>query len=146
MFKAGKKRPTLQRLIGALVDDIQRSADEPDAASAASSAFTLPDLPVSKIQGVRAGKGAAWLARQESATEMAVGIYTSRPIEHVTAWLLKSQKMESWLAAEPSERPLVQLTTPDMSVTVQALCEYYAAITCIPEASDIWETLNGNLA
>ena len=148
MYSSGRGGQTLSSLIGALVDDIQQSAQSADSdlAASASNAFMLPDLPVSKIQGVRARKGAVWFGRSESATEMVVAVYSSQPVERITAWMLKSQKQESWLAEDASKRPLVQLATPAVSCTAQALCEYAAMMNCVPADSEICQILDGALA
>ena len=148
MYKP-KRGQTLAGLVGALMDDIQQSAGVQVAegpAAMASNAFVLPDLPVSKIQGVRARKGAAWFGRDESATEMVVAIAASRPVERVTAWMLKAQKDESWLAADPGLRPLVQLVTPGLSCCVQALCEYASMMSCLPADLDVCQVLDGGWA
>ena len=145
MYKP-QRGQTLAQLVGALMDDIQQSAGTQvaeGAASMASAAFVLPDLPVSKIQGVRARKGATWFGRVESACEMLVAISASRPVERITTWMLKAQKDESWLAADPAQRPLVQLVTPGLSIPVQALCEYASMMTCLPASLDVCQWLDG---
>ena len=85
------------------------------------SPFTFPDVPVSRIQGVRAAKSEGWLARSLTASELSVAILATEPVFQLSTWFLKQQEEESWLCADPSKRPLVNLVTPRFSPVVRAM-------------------------
>ena len=140
---------SLGTLMGSLADEFRQSADqqlaeaEAPSMAAASSVFMQQDIPVTKVQGVRAKKGAMWFGRVESATEIMVAVHVSRPVEIITAWLLKTQKQESWLSMDPLERPLVQLVTPELSRTVQSLCVYHDMMHPVAADTPLCAALDG---
>lgn len=77
----------------------------------ASASFTASDIPVAKVQGVRAAKGLAWLQRIETPCEILAAVVCTEHVGHLSAWLLKGQSHQTWLHRDPQERPLVALAT-----------------------------------
>ena len=90
---------------------------------AASAAYVSPELPVSKVQGVRAMKSCAWLERPETPTEVLVSILSTEPLQDLSFWFLKSQKNMGWLSKKPEERPIVNLTSLQFSPVVLVVSE-----------------------
>lgn len=102
-------------------DDDLRAVTRP--AEAASVPFTTAEVPVTKVQGVRAAKSCTWLARAETITETLVSILSTSPMVHLSAWFLRSQRKKGWLSKEVAERPLVNLVSPRHSPAVRAVSE-----------------------
>ena len=89
--------------------DQETLMEKPEEVAAAS--FTTSDVPIGKVQGVRATKSCSWIERPSTAVELLVAILSTEPVGHLSAWLLKAQKLKSWLSKDPTERPLVNLVT-----------------------------------
>ena len=83
--------------------------------------FTFPDVPIGRIQGVRAAKSETWIARGETVTELTVAVLTTEPMLELSVWLMHQQEHTLWLAQDPNRRPLVALTTPRYSPVVEAI-------------------------
>jgi hypothetical protein len=109
----------LQDLTGSTAEDGTASA----SVDAVSAPFTSPDLPVSKVQGVRALKTSAWLCRIQTATEIFVSVLSTLPLQHLSAWLMKTQGDVCWLSKKAEERPLVNLVSLRFSPAVAAINE-----------------------
>ena len=90
---------------------------------AASAPFTVPELPVTKVQGVRALKSNAWIQRRETRTEILCAVWATQPVQVLSAWLLKAQGDKCWLSKNVVERPLVNLATPHFSPVVSAMTD-----------------------
>ena len=91
--------------------------------------FTFPDVPVAKIQGVRAAKSEAWLARQSTASELSVAIMATEPVFSLSTWFLQQQEEQSWLSNDASKRPLVNLVTARFSPVVRAIASCWDLLT-----------------
>eukprot|EP00438_Fugacium_kawagutii_P006490 Skav226929 [mRNA] locus=scaffold3020:72657:73124:+ [translate_table: standard] len=102
-------------------DDFRSVVTRP--AEAASVPFTTAEVPVTKVQGVRAAKSCTWLARAETITETLVSIVSTSPMVRLSAWFLKTQRKKGWLSKEACERPLVNLVSPQHSPAVRAVSE-----------------------
>ena len=109
----------LQDLTGSTADD----GTAPASVEAASAPFTSPDLPISKVQGVRALKTSGWLCRIQTATEIFVSVLSTLPLQHLSAWMLKTQGDVNWLSKKAEERPLLNLASLRYSPAVAAINE-----------------------
>lgn len=128
---------TMQSLLNGILSDLTGS-DEPvesqqvaEAApqEAASAPFTSPDLPVGKVQGVRALKSNTWLQRVETPVEILVAVLATEPVQYLSAWFLKTQSNSNWLSKKVEERPLVNLASLRFSPVVQAVTGAISMLT-----------------
>ena len=99
------------------------------------SPFTFPDVPVAKIQGVRAAKSETWLRRPETLSEIVSAILSTEPVFHLSTWFLKQQEDQTWLSEDPTRRPLVNLVTPRFSPVVRAIASCFDMLLA-PDSED----------
>ena len=127
----GKKtdaRPT-EDILRALAVDDDGHGDQPVAVPDESeSPFVFPDVPVQKVQGVRANKSETWLQRSTTVAEVITAIATTEPVFQVSTWYLQQQEAEAWLSKEPEKRPLVNLSSRRYSPVVEAISKCLSAL------------------
>lgn len=99
----------------------KEAVDAKDAATAAAGAFTNPDIPVAKVQGVRALKSTEWLMRPQTGTELFVAVLSTEPVFVLSAYLLQGLKLKAHLSKDASQRPAVSLATPRYSHAVESV-------------------------
>lgn len=142
--KKGHASGSVKHLVNSIVselignDVVQATPDE-----AAASPYVCPDVPVSKVQGVRATKSAAWIGREETLVELLALVVTSEPIANLSAWLFRTQRLQSWLHRDAAQRPLVCLATKRFSPAVTAVNECVLALTSNPD--ELLSILDGAL-
>lgn len=87
------------------------------------SPFVFPDVPVQKVQGVRANKSETWLRRPTTVAEVITAISTTEPVFRLSTWYLQQQESEGWLSSNPDMRPLVNLVTRQYSPVTKAISQ-----------------------
>ena len=92
------------------------------------SPFVFPDVPVQKVQGVRANKSETWLRRPTTVAEVITAISTTEPVFRLSTWYLQQQESEGWLSSNPDMRPLVNLVTRQYSPVTKAISQCLAAL------------------
>lgn len=103
----------------------------------ATATLTSSDIPVAKVQGVRASKACNWIARPTTATEILAAVVSTEPVERLSCWFLQSQSRKTWLHVNPCERPLVNMATR----------RYSPASTCVHQmVQNLLQGLAGPLA
>jgi hypothetical protein len=132
-------------LLGSLISDLVQASDaDGDEAGHVQSAFVAPEIPPSKVQGVRAKKSISYVERPETVAEMYVSVLAVGPLEKYLYWLFKQQRDETWLSSDPAKRPLVALTSEsDNNPVLLALAEYAAALASSPVESEDLSDLRG---
>lgn len=140
---------SMNALLNSLVSDLTggvvvQSSDGTGALEAAASPYVCPDVPKSKVQGVRSGKSVKWLEREETLTEIIVLVASSESVSRLSGWLFRAQHLQLWLHQDPRERPLVCLATMRFSPAVKALNDCIVAMTSGRE--EIIQMLDGVLA
>ena len=113
---------------------------------AGESPFTCPDVPVGRVQGLRAAKSESWLDRPETATEILVAILATQPVYELSCHFMEEQKHQSWLSDDPRKRPLTSLATERYSPVVDKLVKYLNVLETPVDAESIISLLCGNLA
>ena len=103
------------------------------------SPFVFPDIPVQRIQGVRASKSETWLSRTTTVSELVTAIETTEPVFRLSTWLLQQQEDQLWLSQDPTLRPVVSLVTPRFSPVVRAMSQ------CFSMLQDPWNAEHGPL-
>lgn len=88
---------------------------------AAEAPYIVPDVPVTRVQGVRALKSCTYLENATTPTQTLVAILATDCVQELSAWLMKTQKQKAWLSKKPEERPVVNLSTLRFSPAVRAL-------------------------
>lgn len=109
------------------------------------SPFTFPDVPVAKIQGVRAAKSESWLKRTETISEIASAIMSTEPVFRLSTWFLQQQEEQTWLSDNPSNRPIVNLVTPRFSPVVKAIASCFDMLVNPGSDDGPLQFLDGNL-
>lgn len=121
---------------GAVVDLVKNEQESP---------FTFPDVPVAKIQGVRAAKSESWLKRTETISEIASAIMSTEPVFRLSTWFLQQQEEQTWLSDNPSNRPIVNLVTPRFSPVVKAIASCFDMLVNPGSDDGPLQFLDGNL-
>lgn len=122
VFSKESQRPTDASLLRCLALE-----DEPEHA-VEESPFVFPEVPVQKVQGVRAGKSQSWLQRPTTVVELMTSILTTEPVFKLSTWLLQQQEDECWLSKQPEDRPMVNLVTARYSPVMRAIADCLAAL------------------
>ena len=137
----------LQGILTDLTGCMHDESGGPVSMEDVSAPFTAPEMPVSKVQGVRALKTCAWLGRAQTATEIFVAVLGTQPLQHLSAWFLGAQGNMSWLSEKIEERPVVNLVSLRFSPVVRAINEAILLLreNCILGAPEPIVLLNGHL-
>lgn len=85
------------------------------------SPFVFPEVPIQKVQGVRANKSQSWLQRPTTVVELMTCILTTEPVFKLSTWLLQQQEDECWLSKRPEDRPMINLVTARYSPVMRAI-------------------------
>lgn len=122
----GARKASVSDIQGVLKGLGQSDPQDPNLAvvetnSTTESPFTFPDVPVARVQGIRAAKCEDWLARESTLCELLSAIVTTEPIFRLSTWLLQQQEERLWLSNDPTKRPIVNLVTPRFSPVVKAI-------------------------
>lgn len=141
--KAGQQQNQAQQLMHMLASIMTEIAgcqegaviDRPE--EVASATFTASDIPMAKVQGVRATKACTWMSRPSTPSEVMSAIVSTHPVAELSAWFLRGQKLKTWPHKDPSMRDLVNLATE----------RYSPASRCVHEIVHILQTgMEGPLA
>ena len=145
MFQSKKRRGVGEASIGALVnslvEDLVQQGQAADS-DPVQNCFVLPDISVSKVQGVRAKKSLTYIQRAETTFDMYACVVGVQHLELYSFWLFKSQEQEAWLAAEVEKRPLIALTGDDSPVA-RALRGYARNLNQLPSDSNTLRHMSG---
>ena len=126
----GKSSNGVMNLLNSILCDLAGcdQDDVPDLVAkqpseTASMSFTSAEVPLVKVQGVRAAKSCDWLERPETMTEILTAIVSTLPVVRLSRWFLRSQSEKLWLHRQAEERPMLNLVTPRYSPAVQSVHE-----------------------
>lgn len=112
----------LQDLTGEPVGDAVAPGNS-SALEAAIAPFVHPDVPIGKVQGVRARKSCTWIRRPQTLSELLIAVLSTKPVSGLSQWLLHQQGSNSYLSRDPTERPAVCCATLRYNPAVKAISE-----------------------
>lgn len=123
--------------------DSESMVEKPEEVAAASFSTSATDMPIGKVQGVRASKSCLWVARPSTPTELLAAIVATAPVHHMTARFLQEQSLDAHLHSDPQRRPLVNLVTARYSPACRCVSDLIAVLTS--GISGPLELFDGNL-
>lgn len=112
----------VQDLTGEKIDG--KATQEGSAAlDTAIAPYVHPDVPVGKVQGVRATKACNWIEREETLTELLVAVLSTDSVGKLSCRILRDQREKAFLAKEAHRRPIVCCATLRFNPAVHAIHE-----------------------
>ena len=123
--KKGISGETMATLLSGILGDLvgEKQDTGPQGSEAPLAPYVVSEVPVSKVQGVRAKKSCTFLQEPQTISQTVSAVLSTEAVQALSAWLLKAQRTKAWLSKIPEERPVVNLATMRFSPAAQAICD-----------------------